>query len=82
MLEALEQAEHRVAGIKQCEKAVLKNMTETVYIAQDADERATWNLQRLCEEHEVKVNNQCTMQEIGRACGIQVKAAAAAILKA
>lgn len=82
MLEALEQAEHRVVGIKQCEKAVLRNTAETVYIAQDADERVTWKLQQLCEEQNVKLDKQYNMYEIGRACGIQVKAGAAAILKA
>lgn len=82
MLEALQQSEHRVVGIKQCEKAVIRKIAETVYIAQDADERVTWKLQQLCEEQGVPVDGQHTMLEIGRACGIQVKAGAAAILKA
>ena len=37
---------------------------------------------QLCRENSVPVENTETMLEIGRACGINVKAAAAAILKA
>ena len=39
-------------------------------------------LMQLCRENSVPVENTETMLEIGRACGINVKAAAAAILKA
>lgn len=79
-LEALKQAEQRTVGVKQTEKAVLKGIVEAVYIANDADERVTANLQRLCREMEVPVIEDGNMMLLGRACGIKVKAAAAAIL--
>ena len=74
-LEALKQAEKHTVGVKQTEKAVARQVAAVVYIASDADERVTGRLMPLCRENSVPV-------EIGRACGINVKAAAAAILKA
>lgn len=80
-LDALKQAEQRTVGVKQTEKAVARQAAETVYIAADADERVTGNLLALCRERNVPVVDDESMTEIGRACGINVKAAAAAILK-
>ena len=81
MLELLQQAEKRIVGIKQTEKAVLRGQAETVFIAADADDRVTSKLQQLCQEQSIRLVTELTMQEIGRACGIQVKAGAAVILK-
>ncbi|WP_299447755.1 ribosomal L7Ae/L30e/S12e/Gadd45 family protein [uncultured Phascolarctobacterium sp.] len=81
-LEALKQAEQRTVGVKQTEKAVLKQAAEVVYIACDADERVTGKLLALCQEKQVPTVTTEAMLEIGRACSINVKAAAAAILKA
>lgn len=81
-LEALKQAEKHTVGVKQTEKAVARQVAAVVYIASDADERVTGRLMQLCRENAVPVENTETMLEIGRACGINVKAAAAAILKA
>lgn len=81
-LEALKQAEKHTVGVKQTEKAVARQVAAVVYIASDADERVTGRLMQLCRENSVPVENTETMLEIGRACGINVKAAAAAILKA
>lgn len=80
-LEALKQAEHRIVGVKQTEKAVVKQVAQLVYVASDADERVTGKLLSLCEECNIPVNNKESMLEIGRACNINVKAAAAAVLK-
>ena len=80
-LEALKQAEQRTVGVKQTEKAVVRQAAQTVYIATDADERVTGKLLALCQEHSVPTVTTENMLEIGRACGISVKAAAAAVLK-
>lgn len=79
-LDNLMQAEKRTVGVKQTEKAVTKGNALEVYIAKDADERVTEKLAELCEEKAVKLVEVETMHELGRACGIHVKAAAAAIL--
>ena len=80
-LEALKQAEQRTVGVKQTEKAVVRQVAAIVYIAKDADERVTARLQELCEEHNVPLDCSETMLNIGRACSINVKAAAAAVLE-
>lgn len=80
-LEALNQAEKKAVGVKQAEKSVVRNNAAQVYIANDADERVTEKLLELCRENNVKVINVESMNELGKACGIHVKAAAAAILK-
>lgn len=80
-LEALKQAEQRTVGVKQTEKAVMRQAAAIVYIATDADERVTARLLELCEANNVPLVCSETMYSIGRACNINVKAAAAAVLK-
>lgn len=79
-LEALKQAEQRIVGVKQTEKAVVRKTAKLVYIANDADERVISKLSDLCKEYQIPVVNSESMLEIGRACNINVKAAAAAVL--
>ncbi len=80
-LEALKQAAQRTVGVKQTEKAVARQAAELVFIGSDADERVTGKLKELCQTNGVPVVATESMIEVGRACGINVKAAAAAILK-
>lgn len=80
-LEALQHAEQRTVGVKQTEKAVARGAAQVVFVGCDADERVTEKLLGLCRTHHVETVTGENMAEIGRACGIHVKAAAAAILK-
>ncbi len=80
-LEALKKADRRIAGVKQTEKAVARDSVLCVYLAADAEERVTDKLRRLSEAKGVEVMCAGSMAELGQACGIHVKAAAAAILK-
>ena len=79
-LDDLMQAEKRTVGVKQTEKAVVKGTALKVFVAKDADERVTEKLVELCKEKAVAWVEVETMHELGRACGILVKAAAAAII--
>ena len=79
-LESLKDAV-RVIGVKQVTKAVQKGQAEAVFLADDADGRVTEPLLRLAEELDVSVVHVPTMQELGKACSIEVGAAAAAVLK-
>ncbi len=78
-LEALKNA-NRVIGIKQVAKAVKRGNAQAVFIAEDAEARVTDPLMVLCEEQQVPVDKAATMQELGTACGIEVGAAAAAVI--
>lgn len=81
LLEELQQAEKRCAGVKQVQKAIVRGTATKVYIAMDADERIVESLAYLCEEHKIEFVKIDSMHELGRSCGIHVKAATAAILK-
>ena len=71
----------KVIGIKQSMKAVEKDQVVSVYIAEDADSRMVLPLQQVCLARKIPVVNGNTMEELGEACGIDVGAAAIAILK-
>ena len=71
----------KVIGIKQSLKAIEKDMAVMVYIANDADSRLTSPLQLACCNQGVAVVTNHSMDELGKACGIDVSAAAVAILK-
>jgi len=71
----------KVVGIKQVTKAVGKGICKMVFIAQDADPRVVGPLKRLCKEASVELVEAATMDELGRACTIEVGAAAVAVLE-
>ena len=71
----------KVIGIKQSLKAVEKGNALKVYLAENADSRLILPLRQVCEARAVSVVDGYTMEELGSACGIDVGAAAVAILK-
>lgn len=72
---------NRVIGIKQATKAVKRGNVQTVFVADDADDRVIDPLKALCQETGISVGHAETMKELGQACGIEVGAAAVAVLK-
>ncbi len=79
-LKALKNA-NRVIGIKQVAKAVKRDSVQKVFIADDADAVILKALIDSCAEQSVELEHVETMKELGTACGIEVGAAAAAILR-
>lgn len=71
---------NRVIGIKQVAKAVRRGAVREVFIADDAEERVVEPLRELCREQNVPTGRAETMEQLGKACGIEVSAAAAAVL--
>lgn len=76
--EELKSAPRKIVGLKQTLKAVETGVARVVYIARDADERLTKGLREKCAERGVEVVMVPSMAELGRLCGIEVGAAAAA----
>jgi len=70
-----------VIGKKQTLRALLKNEAEKVYISKDADFHVTEPIVDVCKENGVEIIYFDNMRELGTACGIDVNAAAAAVLK-
>lgn len=80
MLESLK-GSNKTIGIKQSLKAVENGNAKTVFIAKDAEEKVVGKLKTLCEEKSVTVIYVDSMKQLGKACGIEVDAAAASLLK-
>ena len=80
MLQELKTAK-KVVGIKQLRKALKEDCAARVYLADNADPRLTDPIRALCEERGIPVETVETMLKLGESCGIQVGAAAAAILR-
>ncbi len=70
-----------VVGMKETERAIEKGEACAVFIASDCDERISAPLADACQASDIPVIQDFTKKELGHACGIKVKAAAAAILK-
>ena len=69
-----------VVGSKQLRKALEKGCAERVFLAENADPAITEPLEAMCLELHIQITWIRTMAELGRACGIEVGAAAAAVL--
>ncbi|SDF74581.1 L7Ae/L30e/S12e/Gadd45 family ribosomal protein [Sporomusa acidovorans] len=71
----------KAIGAKQAARAVEKGLAARVYLADDADRRVVAPLAGLCSQKGIQVKTGLTMAELGKACGIEVAAAAVALLK-
>lgn len=80
-LEALRNPRSRVIGLKQTTKVVERGQARVVYLAGDADERLVRDLLAKCREHGVELVRVESMVALGKACGIEVGAAAAALMR-
>jgi len=78
--EALKAAKKKSIGTKQTYKAINRGKAVEVFVAKDADERVVRGIITACAESGVKLTYVESMALLGRACGIEVSAAAAAIL--
>lgn len=71
----------KIIGVKQVTKAVEKDLVQAIYVANDAEQRLVEQLLILCNQKELSVDKTTTMAELGKACSIEVGAAAVAVLK-
>lgn len=71
----------KLVGTKQALKAVASDEVEAIFIAEDADSKVILDLIQMCEEKNVEIYYVNSMKELGKACGIDVRAASAALLK-
>ena len=70
-----------VVGAKQLRKAIMARRVRQVFLARNADPAVTEPLEQLCAQYHIEPTWVRSMQELGRACGIEVGAAAAAVVK-
>ena len=72
---------HKVTGVKQSMKAIKAGNASCVYFAEDADPALLFALQEQCRAENIPMIPVGGMDALGRACGIDVGAAVAVILK-
>ena len=69
-----------VVGAKQLKKAVKAGRARYVFLAENADPAVTQPLEELCAANHIQITWVHSMTELGRSCGIEVGAAAAAVV--
>jgi large subunit ribosomal protein L7A len=79
-LARLRAAPARAVGTNQTARAIARGLTVEVFIASDADRRVIEPVVRAAAERGVGLIEVESMTALGRACGIAVGAAAAAVL--
>nr|WP_084052362.1 ribosomal L7Ae/L30e/S12e/Gadd45 family protein [Desulfonispora thiosulfatigenes] len=68
-------------GIKQTTKALQKDQVKTLYIAIDAETKTLGLIEEKAKEKGIQIIEVPSMKELGKAFGIDVGSACAAILK-
>ena len=81
MYEGLADASRRVVGTKQLLRALDEGKVARAFVARDADLLLTKRVVDRCFERNIPCTQVDAMEQLGRACGIDVKAAAAGLLK-
>ncbi|MGE5584184.1 MAG: ribosomal L7Ae/L30e/S12e/Gadd45 family protein [Bacillota bacterium] len=76
----LKMAKRKAVGTKQTIKALERGEARVIYLARDAEEKVIKNVMELCKANGVQIIHVDTMAQLGKACGIEVGAASAAIL--
>ncbi|QEK11161.1 50S ribosomal protein L7ae-like protein [Crassaminicella thermophila] len=81
MLEQLKNQKKLVVGTKQALRAVKEDRVQTLFIAKDAEKYVTRNVEEEAKARNVQIVYAESMKKLGKACGINIGAATAAILK-
>ena len=75
-------ANHKVlVGAKQIRKALEKDAALLVFLARNADPAITGPIEAKCKAQRIACSWVASMADLGKACGIDVGAAAAAAVK-
>ncbi|WP_390355543.1 ribosomal L7Ae/L30e/S12e/Gadd45 family protein [Virgibacillus halophilus] len=70
-----------IIGTKQTLKAMKNDEVSSVFLAEDADIHIIQKVARLAEKLGIPCERVASMEKLGRACGIDVGAAAVAVKK-
>ena len=73
--------EKMIVGAKQIRKGLNAGKILRIYLAQNADPAITEPIEARCKETGIEYTWVKTMIDLGRACGIEVGAATAAVVK-
>ena len=70
-----------VVGAKQLRKALNGDKVSRAFLARNADPALTEPIAVLCQQKKINYTWVASMKELGDACGIEVSAASAALLR-
>ena len=71
----------KVIGMKQSKKMILAGRAAKVFVAHDSDPQIQDMFLDLCRKEGISVNDESTLSQLGKACGINVGAAVVTLLK-
>ncbi|SFR17077.1 ribosomal L7Ae/L30e/S12e/Gadd45 family protein [Desulfoscipio geothermicus] len=77
----LQAAKQKTVGSKQTIKALKKNLPKVVYVADNAEKHVIDPIVKACVEKNVPLIRVDSMKNLGKACGIKVECATAAIIE-
>jgi large subunit ribosomal protein L7A len=80
-LDRIRLARKRTIGTNQTTKALQQSIAKQLFVAKDAEARVIAPIVALAQERGVPVEWIETMKQLGKACGIEVGAAAAAVIE-
>jgi len=80
-ISGLESAKKKTVGTKQTLKALEKGLAKKVFIASDAEQHVVKPLLRHCQDKGIPYEMVDTMKNLGKACGIEVGCASAAVVE-
>ncbi|MCL2335914.1 MAG: ribosomal L7Ae/L30e/S12e/Gadd45 family protein [Firmicutes bacterium] len=80
MPQRLQAAREKTVGAKQTIKALKKDQVRVVYVAENAERNIIEPILAACREKQIPVVRVDSMKTLGKACGIKVGCASAAII--
>jgi len=78
--ESLKHTKNKTVGLKQTQRALEKGIAKKVYVARDAEAHVLKPIVDLCRKQNIECIEVGSMNELGKACGIEVGAAVAAVV--
>lgn len=79
--ERLISARKKAVGSKETLKSIERGQAKVVYVAKNAERRITEPIIRACRARGTPLEEVPSMRELGKACGISVNCASAAIIE-
>ena len=72
---------NKTIGAKQPLNTIARGPVTSVFVGRDSDESVVGPIRNACAEQGIPVNDKHTMDDLGRACRIKVRATAVGILR-
>lgn len=81
-LNLIKNSKNKLIGLKQTLRAIQQDLVKTVYYANDIEDHVLRKISDTCLEKQIPLTAvDCSQEELGRICQIEVGAAVVALLK-